>query len=283
MRPVASAALFERLGFEDGSHIRVMAMMDHAWLQSELRTWRIEGNEPVAAHHCQAALMLRTARSLSGLPPDDAHVSQGSQPDPGMDFLKDEVKALKKQLATQPACAFKRFASVMGGPLSHDEEPSVAQVEGVKHMLQLGFHPYADFSVFIPFANRTAKKRRSTGVIFKGGWFPWFALRSLPSLSVPRELPLAPCWVVMHPLLWTTNHVRARVNTWIKAPPSGSAIQVSSSRVGCHGLGHVGCHSPSLECIRPMTRVSSHITTKGFLNALSIRLANAGQLSRALP
>eukprot|EP00971_Amphidinium_carterae_P235910 4681745-Amphidinium_carterae.1 len=111
--------------------------------------------------------MLRTARSLSqesGLPPDDVQVSQGPQPD--MDLLKDEVKALKKQLATQPvkkikllqvldqslddeveidrsqvvqACAFKRFASVMGGPPSHDEEPSLDQVEGVKHMLQLGF------------------------------------------------------------------------------------------------------------------------------------------------
>eukprot|EP00971_Amphidinium_carterae_P132025 2615245-Amphidinium_carterae.1 len=51
--------------------------------------------------------MLRTARSLCGLPPDDAHISQGSQPDPGMDLLRDEVKALKKQLHTQPVKKIK--------------------------------------------------------------------------------------------------------------------------------------------------------------------------------
>eukprot|EP00971_Amphidinium_carterae_P133417 2642643-Amphidinium_carterae.1 len=194
MRPAASAALLQRLGFEDGSHIRLFAMMDHAWMQNELRVWQIEGNDPVAAEYCQAALMLRTARSLCGLPLDDVQASQGSQPDPGMDLLKDEVKALKKQLDTQPvkkiklsqvldqsiddeveidrahvvqACAFKRFATIVGGPPSHDEEPSMDQVEGVKHMLQLGFPPYADFSVFIPFANRSAKKHRFSGMIFK--------------------------------------------------------------------------------------------------------------------
>eukprot|EP00971_Amphidinium_carterae_P059795 1182923-Amphidinium_carterae.1 len=171
--------------------------MDHAWLQSELHIWRIEGNEPVAADHCQAAFMLCTSRSLFGLPPDDAHVSQGSQPDPGMDLLKDEVKALKKQLATQPvkkielsqvldqslddeveidrahvvqayeALRVQALRFSHGRAPSHDEEPSMDQVEGVKHMLQLGFPPYADFSLFNPFANRTAKKHLFTGMIFK--------------------------------------------------------------------------------------------------------------------
>eukprot|EP00971_Amphidinium_carterae_P180563 3581196-Amphidinium_carterae.1 len=133
--------------------------MDQARLQGELRTWQIEGNEPVAADYCQAALMLP------------------SQPDPGMDLLKDEIKALKKQLDIQQvkkiklsqvldqsiddeveidrahivqACVFKRFASVMGGPPSHDEESSMNQVEGVKHMLHLGFPPICGFQCLHP-------------------------------------------------------------------------------------------------------------------------------------
>eukprot|EP00971_Amphidinium_carterae_P239268 4749939-Amphidinium_carterae.1 len=61
MRPAASAALLQRLGFEDTSHIRSFAMMEHAWMQNELRVWQIEGNDPVAADYCHAALMLRTA------------------------------------------------------------------------------------------------------------------------------------------------------------------------------------------------------------------------------
>ena len=97
---------------------------------------------------------------------------------PGHD--KDNVKSLLKlsavldktsdeefQLMSRAEAddCFKVYDTRLGGAPPDDQEPTVAQLSAMKHVVTHGCVPYADFGVFGPHAIRMMRKLRLTGLM----------------------------------------------------------------------------------------------------------------------
>eukprot|EP00971_Amphidinium_carterae_P150454 2982720-Amphidinium_carterae.1 len=63
--------------------------------------------------------------------------------------------------------AYKKYTKLMGGPPSLDEQPHIEQLLALKKLLELGYPPFVDFSVWVPHAARNKKKMKFHGLILQ--------------------------------------------------------------------------------------------------------------------
>ena len=108
-----------------------------------------------------------TPAASSGVP-----VIPGQDKDNVKSFLKlsamlDQTSDVELQLMSRAEAddCFKVYDMRLGGAPPNDQEPTVAQLSVMKHVVTHGCVPYADFGVFGPHAIRMMRKLRLTGLM----------------------------------------------------------------------------------------------------------------------
>ena len=197
MDDVSLASLCDLLGCTPSDPYRVVGHMSNEWYQNLLDQWTVGGQPPTPAVYTQAGILGRSARLMCGLersvkapapaPTDSTSVAKIQQ-------LQDELDSVKRKLAAAEIAPAKRiklanvldqgndaeisglnqkdlsttytnYAKVMGGPPSEEEEETTGdQLSSLKHTLDQGLPPYADFAVFGQFGNRLQRKLKLVGL-----------------------------------------------------------------------------------------------------------------------
>ena len=162
-----SGSFLRHLGFTSTAPMRVLGMISATDLIEFLKDWKINGENATPAQRAQAALVGSGARVAAGTqrrsaaaaalaaasstaPATTPAASNGVPVLSGQD--KDSMKSFLK-LAEADDC-FKVYDMRLGGAPPDDQEPTVAQLSAMKHVVTHGCVPYADFGVsgHMPFA-----------------------------------------------------------------------------------------------------------------------------------
>ena len=121
----------------------------------------------VALAAASASAPAAAPAALSGVP-----VLSGQDKDNVKSFLKlsavlDQTSDEEFQLMSRAEAdeCFKVYDTRLGGAPPDDQDPTVAQLSAMKHVVTHGCVPYADFGVCVPHAIRMMRKLRLTGLM----------------------------------------------------------------------------------------------------------------------
>ena len=194
-----AGSFLQHLGFTSTAPVRVLGMIPASDLTEFLKEWKINGENATPAQRAQAALVGSGARIAAGTQRTVADsriaaaaalaVASATAPAAapaasiGVPVLsnqdKDNVKSSLKLSAVLDQTAdeefqlmsraevddcFKVYVTRLGGAPPDDQEPTVAQLSAMRHVVACECVPYADFGVFGPHAIRMMRKIRLTGL-----------------------------------------------------------------------------------------------------------------------
>ena len=195
-----AGSFLRHLGFTSTAPVRVLGMISATDLTEFLKDWKIDGENATPAQRAQAALVGSGARVAAGTQRTVADsriaaavalaaasatapaaapaassgvpVLSGQDKDNVKSFLKlsavlDQTSDVEFQLMSRAEAddCFKVYDMRLGGAPPDDQEPTVAQLSAMKHVVTHGCVPYADFGVFGPHAIRMMRKLRLTGLM----------------------------------------------------------------------------------------------------------------------
>ena len=191
-----AGSFLQQLGFTSTAPVRVLGMISAVDLIEFLRDWKIDGASATPAQRAKAALVgsgarvaagtqrtvvdsriaaaaaLAAARSATAPVAEPAASSELPDKDNGKSFLKlsavlDQTSDEEFQLMSRVEAdnCFKVYDTRLGGAPLDDQEPTVAQLSAVKHVVVHGGVLYADLGVFGPHAIRMMRKLRLTGLM----------------------------------------------------------------------------------------------------------------------
>ena len=105
--------------------------------------------------------------SSSGAPPVSCSGKNNGKSSLKLSAVLDQTADEDFQLMTRSEVddCFKFYVTRLGGSLPDDQQPTVAQLSALKHVVTRECVPYADFGVFGPHAIRMMRKLRLTGLM----------------------------------------------------------------------------------------------------------------------